>query len=52
MANMVDVNRLLTPQLASLPFYDGQEEPDLYYAKLRTINESARPLAVAAFNTL
>jgi hypothetical protein len=40
MANMADVNQLLGPQLASLPFYDGQEEPDSYYAKLRTINES------------
>src|SRR5579859_5105898 len=50
MVNMVDVNKLLISQLASLSFYDGQEEPDLYYAKLRTINESARPLAVAGFN--
>ncbi|PKB96326.1 hypothetical protein RhiirA5_435017, partial [Rhizophagus irregularis] len=40
----------LGPQLAFLLFYDGQEEPDSYYAKLRTINESARPLAVAGFN--
>jgi hypothetical protein len=50
MANMVDVNKLLRPQLSALPFYDGQEEPDSYYAKLRTINESARPLAVVGFN--
>ena len=47
----LDINQLLGPQLASLPFYDGQEDPDLYYAKLRTINESARPLAVVGFNT-
>ncbi|CAG8690060.1 hypothetical protein GLOIN_2v1769177 [Rhizophagus irregularis DAOM 181602=DAOM 197198] len=40
-ANMADVNQLLGLQLASLPFYDGQKEPDSYYAKLRTINESA-----------
>jgi hypothetical protein len=50
MANMVDVNKLLMPQLAVLPFYDGQEDPDSYYAKLRNINESARPLAVGGFN--
>jgi hypothetical protein len=52
MATMVDVNKLLRPQLSALPFYDGQEEPDSYYAKLRTINESARPLGVAGFNPL
>src|SRR5579871_788604 len=50
MATMVDINQLLMPQLAVLPYYDGQEDPDSYYAKLRTINESARPLNVAAFN--
>ena len=50
MANIVDVNKLLVSQLAVFPYYDGQEDPDSYYAKLRTINESARPLAVAAFN--
>ncbi|GES94489.1 hypothetical protein GLOIN_2v1772633 [Rhizophagus clarus] len=50
MANLVDVHKLIDPQLASLPYYDGQEEPDSYYAKLRTINETARPLAVAQFN--
>jgi hypothetical protein len=50
MANMVEVNQLLMPQLAVLPYYDGQEDPDSYYAKLRNINESARPLAVAGFN--
>jgi hypothetical protein len=50
MATMVDVNKLLRPQLSALPFYDGQEEPDSYYAKLRTINESARALAVGGFN--
>ena len=51
MANMVQVNKLLTPAFATLPFYDGQEEPDSYYAKMRNINELARPLAVANFNT-
>lgn len=50
MANLGDVNKLLAPLLAGIPFYDGQEEPDSYYAKLRTINESARPLAVAGFD--
>jgi hypothetical protein len=50
MVTMVDVNKLLRPQLSALPFYDGQEEPDSYYAKLRTINESARALAVVGFN--
>src|SRR6266542_6737728 len=52
MATMVDINKLLRPQLSALPFYDGQEEPDSYYAKLRTINESARALAVAGFNAV
>jgi uncharacterized protein YoxC len=52
MATMVDVNQLLTPAFTALPFYDGQEEPDSYYAKLRNINETARPLAVAGFNAL
>ena len=50
MANLGDVHKLIDPQFASLPYYDGQEDPDSYYAKLRTINESARPLAVAGFN--
>ena len=52
MATMVDVNQLLTPAFTALPFYDGQEEPDSYYAKLRNINETARPLAVAGFNAV
>ena len=52
MATMVDVNQLLTPAFSALPFYDGQEEPDSYYAKLRNINETARPLAVVGFNAL
>ena len=34
MANTVQVNQLLTPAFSVLPFYDGQEEPDSYYAKL------------------
>ena len=41
MATMVDVNQLLTPAFTALPFYDGQEDPDSYYAKLRNINETA-----------
>ena len=49
-ANIADVNQLLDPQFAQLLFYDGQEKPDSYYAKLRTIIESARPLAVVGFN--
>ena len=52
MATMVDVNQLLTPAFTALPYYDGQEDPDSYYAKLRIINETARPLAVAGFNPL
>src|SRR6266496_5423099 len=52
MATLVDVNKLLRPQLSALPFYDGQEEPDSYYAKRRTINELARALAVAGFNAV
>ena len=50
MTTIVDVNKLLMSHLASLSYYDRQEEPDSYYAKLRTINKSARPLAVAGFN--
>ena len=48
--NMVHVNQLLIPAFTALPFYDGQEEPDSYYAKLRNINETAQPLAVTGFN--
>src|SRR6185295_7147233 len=50
--NMVHINQLLIPVFTTLPFYDGQEEPDSYYAKLRNINETARPLAVAGFDAL
>src|SRR6266496_5857812 len=50
--NMVHVNQLLIPAFTALPFYDGQEEPDSYYAKLRNINKTARSLAVAGFNAL
>ena len=49
-ANLRDVYKLIDPQLASLSYYDGQEEPDSYYTKLRTINELVQPLAVAGFN--
>ncbi|GET00644.1 hypothetical protein GLOIN_2v1885507 [Rhizophagus clarus] len=28
MGNLVDVYKLINPQLASLPYYDGQEEKD------------------------
>ena len=52
MANMVTVNKLIIPAFSTLPFYDRQEEPDSYYAKLRNINELARPLAIAGFNAL
>src|ERR1044072_5070075 len=52
MATMVDVNQLLTPAFTALPFYDGQEEPDSYYAKLRNMNKKARPLAVVCFNAV
>ena len=41
MANLGDVHKLLAPQLAGLLYYNEQEEPDSYYAKLRNINESA-----------
>ena len=50
MATLVDVNQLITPAYSAIPFYDGQEEPDSYYAKLRNINELAQPLAVVNFN--
>ncbi|GET53999.1 hypothetical protein GLOIN_2v1765860 [Rhizophagus irregularis DAOM 181602=DAOM 197198] len=50
MATIQDVMHTISPGLAQLPFYDGQEPPDSYYQKLRAVNEMARPLAVAAFN--
>ncbi|PKY35945.1 hypothetical protein RhiirB3_457586, partial [Rhizophagus irregularis] len=50
MAAIQDVMHTLAPLLAQLPNYDGQEPPDVYYQKLRNINEMARPLAVAGFN--
>jgi hypothetical protein len=50
MAAIEHVMQILAPRLASLPDYNGQELPDSYYAKLRGINESARPLAVAGFD--
>ncbi|CAB4376268.1 unnamed protein product [Rhizophagus irregularis] len=51
MAAIQDVMQTLAPLLAQLPNYDGQKPPDSYYQKLRSINETAHPLAVAAFNT-
>ncbi|CAG8642753.1 11162_t:CDS:1, partial [Acaulospora morrowiae] len=50
MAVIQDVMHTISPRLAILPDYDGQEPPHTYYAKLRAINETARPLGVAAFN--
>ncbi|PKY60311.1 hypothetical protein RhiirA4_483881 [Rhizophagus irregularis] len=50
MATIQDVMHTISPALAQLPDYDGQEPPDTYYQKLRNINEMARPLAVAGFN--
>ncbi|CAG8630526.1 13751_t:CDS:2, partial [Acaulospora morrowiae] len=43
--------QLVLPIYTILPDYDGQEPPHTYYAKLRAINETARPLGIAAFNT-
>jgi len=40
----------ISPALAQLPDYDEQEPPDVYYQKLRNINEMACPLAVTGFN--
>ncbi|CAB4388060.1 unnamed protein product [Rhizophagus irregularis] len=50
MATIQDVMHTISPALAQLPDYDGQDPPDVYYQKLRNINEMARPLAVAGFN--
>src|SRR2546423_2829320 len=50
MVNMINISKLLIPQLSALSYYDGQEEPDSYYTKLRNINKSACFLAVAGFN--
>ncbi|RHZ85482.1 hypothetical protein Glove_65g137 [Diversispora epigaea] len=50
MAAIQDVMQTISPRLAILPDYNGQEPPHTYYTKLRAINETARPLGVAAFN--
>ncbi|RHZ87772.1 hypothetical protein Glove_30g106 [Diversispora epigaea] len=50
MAAIQDVMQTISPRLAILPDYDGQEPPHTYYTKLRAINETARSLGVAAFN--
>ncbi|RHZ84713.1 hypothetical protein Glove_78g207 [Diversispora epigaea] len=50
MVAIQDVMQTISPRLAILPDYDGQEPPHTYYTKLRAINETARPLGVAAFN--
>ncbi|GBC14371.2 hypothetical protein GLOIN_2v1885507 [Rhizophagus irregularis DAOM 181602=DAOM 197198] len=50
MATIQNVMHTISPGLAQLPFYDGQELPDSYYQKLRAVNEMARPLAFAGFN--
>ncbi|PKY36346.1 hypothetical protein RhiirB3_458747, partial [Rhizophagus irregularis] len=50
MATIQDVMHTLSPLLAQLPSYDRQEPPDVYYQRLRNINETARPLAVVGFN--
>src|ERR1043165_6550625 len=52
MAAIEHVMQTLAPYLASLPAYDGQEPPDVYYVKLRNINEIARPMAVAGFDAV
>ncbi|PKC03006.1 hypothetical protein RhiirA5_452577 [Rhizophagus irregularis] len=50
MATIQDVMHTLSPLLAQLPSYDRQEPPDVYYQRLRNINETARSLAVVGFN--
>ncbi|CAG8598111.1 10603_t:CDS:2 [Rhizophagus irregularis] len=50
MATIQDVMHTISPGLAQLSFYDGQEPPDSYYQKLRAVNEMAHPLAFAGFN--
>ncbi|RHZ63479.1 hypothetical protein Glove_329g35 [Diversispora epigaea] len=50
MAAIEHVMQTISPRLAILPDYDGQEPPHTYFAKLRAINETARPLDVVAFN--
>ncbi|GBC10224.1 hypothetical protein RclHR1_09450008 [Rhizophagus clarus] len=51
MATIQDVMHTLASLLAQLPNYDGQEPPDVYYQKLKNINEMARLLAVTVFNS-
>ncbi|RHZ48161.1 hypothetical protein Glove_557g16 [Diversispora epigaea] len=50
MATIQDVMQTISPRLVILPDYDGQEPPHTYYTKFRAINETAKPLSVAAFN--
>ena len=50
MATIQDVMHTISPVLAQLPDYNGQESPDTYYQKFRNINEMARLLGVGSFN--
>ncbi|RHZ82422.1 hypothetical protein Glove_109g107 [Diversispora epigaea] len=51
--NMVviqEVMKIISTHLFTIPDYNGQEPPDIYYNKLRNINESCRPLGCVAFD--
>ena len=50
MATIQEVMKIISTRLSTIPDYDGQEPPDIYYNKLRNINESCRPLACVAFD--
>ncbi|CAG8437849.1 3156_t:CDS:2, partial [Acaulospora colombiana] len=47
MAAIQDFMHTISPRLAILLDYDGQEAPHTYFAKLRAINETARSLVPA-----
>ncbi|RHZ84679.1 hypothetical protein Glove_78g138 [Diversispora epigaea] len=50
MAAIQEVMKIISTRLSTISDYDGQEPPDIYYNKLRNINESCRPLACVAFD--
>ncbi|RHZ81881.1 hypothetical protein Glove_117g628 [Diversispora epigaea] len=50
MAAIQEVMKIISTRLSTISDYVGQEPPDIYYNKLRNINESCRPLECVAFD--
>ncbi|RHZ49279.1 hypothetical protein Glove_526g18 [Diversispora epigaea] len=50
MAAIQEVIKIISTRFSTIPDYDGQEPPDIYYNKLRNINESCCPLGCIAFD--